>query len=90
MPRIAFDANGNAFAIWQQSDTTNTNTDIYNNRYISRTDWSVPFRISPASGARYNHGTPRIAFDSNNNAIAVWKSYNAAGTYSDIYANEFK
>lgn len=80
---IAFDGNGNAIAVWDQSDGTRSN--IWANRF-NGTNWGTPTLIESddAGDARY----PQIAFDNNGNAIAVWQQYDD-GTRDNIMANRF-
>lgn len=79
-PRIALDANGNAIAVWFQSDGTRTN--IAANRYVAGSGWgSAPLIETDNAGpAAY----PRIAFDTNANATIVW--HQSDGTRFNINA----
>jgi hypothetical protein len=82
-PQIAFDANGNAIAVWQQSDGTRNN--IWANRYTSGTGWGTPQLIeTDNAGAAIN---PQIAFDASGNAFAVWQQ--SDGTRDNIWAVRF-
>jgi len=82
-PQIAFDSSGNAIAVWQQSDGTREN--LYANRF-NGTSWGTAELIEAdnAGNAQY----PQIAFDSSDNAIAVWQQSDGTRRYS-IYANRF-
>jgi hypothetical protein len=71
-PDIAVDANGNAYAVWQ--DFRNGTSDIY---FSYR-----PFGGSWQANTKVNHDTsntirsqPAIAVDANGNAYAVWTEY---------------
>ena len=81
-PEVAVDVNGNAIAVWQQSDGTRDN--ILSNRFSAGT-WgaAVPIETDNAGNAR----NPRIAFDANGNAIAVW--FQSDGTRNNITANRY-
>lgn len=82
-PRMAFDGDGNAIAVWQQSDGTNIN--IYANRYTASTaSWGAEELIE--SGANGHAVAPQIAVDSAGNAIAVWSQDD--GNYN-IFANRY-
>ena len=81
-PEIAFDANGNAFAIWFQWD--GTRYDIWANRYTPAGGWQTPQLIESGS----NHASaPHIALDANGNAIAVW--HQTDGSVYSIWANRY-
>ena len=82
--QIAFDASGNALAVWQQSDRTRTN--IWANRFTAATNsWGTATLIETdnAGGA----GSPQIAIDASGNALAVWTQ--SDGTRNNIWANRF-
>ncbi len=82
-PQVAFDANGNAFAVWQQYDGSFES--IYANRYDAGTgSWEGAVLIEAgANHAQY----PQVAFDASGNAFAVWVQHD--GTFSSIYANRY-
>lgn len=82
-PQIAFDASGNAIAIWEQYDGAHYN--IWTNRYTVGTGWDVATLIETnnTGDAWY----PQIALDSNGNAIAVW--YQFGTTHTDIWTNRY-
>ena len=86
-PDIAMDPNGNAIAVWEQYDGTLTRDSIRANRYaVSGNAWGTAATID--SGGTGNTGpssNPRVAMDSNGNAIAVWEQ--TAGVRSNIRAN---
>ncbi len=82
-PQIAMDRNGNAIAVWQQSDGTSVN--IVANRF-SNGVWNGAELIESQPGNAIN---PRIAVNAAGNAVIVWSQFNAAGTTADIWANQF-
>jgi hypothetical protein len=82
-PQIAFDASGNAMAVWQQTDGTRTN--IWANRYTASTGWSTATLIETDNAGPAIK--PQIALDSSGNAIAVWSQRDS--TRSNIWANRF-
>jgi len=78
-PQVVFDANGNALAVWQQSD--GTRYDIWANRYVAATGlWGAAARIETSADAAYS---PQIAIDANGNALAVWQQS------SNIWASRY-
>jgi hypothetical protein len=81
-PQIAIDANGNAIAVWHQSDGTRDN--IWANRYTAGAGWGTASLIETGDGTTTY---PQIAIDANGNAIAVWRQYD--GTRYNIHANRY-
>jgi len=63
-PRLAADAAGNAFAVWQEGDR------IWTNRYVVDQGWGTPelLQNGEVTAAR----NPAIAADAAGNAIAIW------------------
>jgi hypothetical protein len=80
-PRVAMDSQGNAVAVWQQSDGMHTH--IGANRYMVGTGWSTAVWID-APDASDAH-TPQVSFDVQGNAVAVWQQQQ--GTRSSIHGN---
>ena len=82
-PQIAFDASGNALAVWSQFDGANNN--IVANRYTVGSGWgtAVIIETDNAGGA----WTPHIAFDASGNALAVWTQTD--GTRYNSWANRY-
>jgi hypothetical protein len=81
--QVAFDTHGDAIAVWYQDDGTRFN--VYSNRFSADAGrWGDAGEIETGTGG-VNY--PRVAVDSNGNAVAVWMQYD--GTYSSIYANRF-
>jgi hypothetical protein len=80
-PEIAFDANGDAFAIWYQSD--GTRNQIWANRYTPA-GWQTPQLLSSGLGDAYQ---PHIALDANGLVIAVWAQTD--GTNYNIWARPY-
>jgi hypothetical protein len=67
--RFAFDGSGGALAVWNTSDGTNNL--IGNGRYTAAGSWIVTNSI--IGGSSFAQAViPRIAVDSNGNAVAVW------------------
>ncbi len=84
-PQIAFDASGNALAVWRQSDGTNYN--ILSNRYSAESgDWDATV-VLIEEGNDGNAAAPQIAIDASGNALAVWVQ--SDGTNYNIYSNRY-
>ena len=82
-PQIAVDANGNALAVWAQSDGIRDS--IWANRYTAGSGWGTAALIeTDDAGAAY---TPKIAIDATGNAMAVWAQWD--GTQTSIFANRY-
>ncbi|MFC1841622.1 hypothetical protein ACFLYA_00960 [Candidatus Dependentiae bacterium] len=70
LPQVAMDSAGNAIAVWQRSD--GSNTIIQAKRYDARTDsWSTTATNLSAPGK--NASQPQVAMNPAGNAVAVWK-----------------
>ena len=87
-PQIAMDGNGNALAVWAQSDGTRNN--ISANRFNTASGtWGVVQLIG--TDIARNAYPPRIAMDNSGNAVAVWFQYdNGTSYYSNIWANRYE
>lgn len=83
VPQIAVNANGDAIAVWVQSDGTDWN--IYANRYNSGLGWGTAELIEACAGQASD---PQVAVDQSGDAIVVWDQINATGLHS-IYQNRF-
>jgi len=89
LPRIAFDGNGNAIAVWAQSDGMRYN--IMANRYAAGSGWGTTQPIETNDGEA-NHlliesTPPQVAFDASGNAIVVWSQ--SDGTRWNIWSNRY-
>jgi hypothetical protein len=90
-PQIGVDSNGNATAVWQQSDGTShptwldgTRYNIWSNRYTSGIGWGTAVLIESND---YWGSDPRVAVDIYGNAMAVWMQYD--GVRYNTSANRF-
>jgi len=82
-PQVAMDANGNALAVWPQSDGARYS--IWSNRYSPAGGWAVAQTIeTDDEGDALN---PRVAMDSSGSAIAVWEQFD--GSTSNIWSNRY-
>ena len=85
-PQVAFDAGGNAIAVWQHADGTLL-YNIWANRYTATTGaWGTPTLIETDNTG--DALEPQIAIDASGNAIAVWQQYD--GTRYNIWANRYE
>ncbi|GGX54574.1 hypothetical protein GCM10007392_22480 [Saccharospirillum salsuginis] len=85
-PQIAADSAGNLMIVWEQDEpppTTPNPTNIWAIYYLSGSGWGTAEKIETDGGSAQ---VPKIAFDSDGNAIAVWSQYNGS-TEFDIRAN---
>jgi hypothetical protein len=69
-PRIAFDASGNAVAIWRQA--VGQEIKVAAIRYTAGVDWGTPVIIDPDT---HLARTAELAVDPNGTAFAVWSDY---------------
>ncbi len=89
-PDVALDSKGNAIAVWRQHDglgyfgSASADYHLYAKRFDVKSDvWSEPKLLQ---GGEVNVNFPKVNFDQNDSAIAVWMDYN---TPSSIYAIHF-
>jgi len=82
-PQVVIDTNGNAMAIWYQSDGTRNNI-LANRFHVLSGSWQGATLIESGTGNAYN---PQIAVDDSGNAMAIW--YQSDGTRNNIWANHF-
>ena len=83
LPQVTIDTDGNAIAVWYQSDGTRYN--IWSNRYVVGTGWGIAELIE-ADNAGHAYG-PQVAIDRDGNAIAVWSQ--SDGTRENILSNRY-
>jgi len=84
VPQVAFDAAGNAIAIWEHFDGTRSN--IRSNRYVVGTGWGVS-RLVETNDAG-NAQSPQLTVDPQGNALAVWQQPD--GAFQRIWANRYR
>jgi hypothetical protein len=82
-PQVAVDPNGNALAVWRQSDGARDN--IWANRFTPTAGWGTAELIETDDAG--NAQGPQVALDPNGNAVAVW--FQLSGMRPDIWANRF-
>ncbi len=86
-PQIAFDTTGNALAVWQENNSINSASNIYA-RYFDGTDWSATATNISNNPDQYAYN-PQIAFNTNDNALAIWQEVNSITNLTNIYARHF-
>jgi hypothetical protein len=69
-PQVAFDASGNAIAVWSQSQGANTRIEAAFRP--AGGSFGAPVAISAAGGSASN---PHVSFDSSGAAVAVWERF---------------
>jgi hypothetical protein len=86
-PELVFDLEGNAFAIWFESNGTYRS--IKTNRYTAGDGWGTAEAIDNGAGEAHDVsvGPPQIAVDGEGNALAVWALNN--GMHINILANKY-
>lgn len=87
-PQIAFDASGNAIAIWEMRDTANANAGfkIMSDRYVAGSGWNpqgLPTTIASGSAGI----SRRLAVNAAGTAMAVWEQND--GTANSIYSSRY-
>ncbi len=86
-PQVAFDANGNALAVWAQSNGVVTH--VWANRYATSIfvvgSWATARMIETVNSG--NAEIPQLAVDPNGNAMAIWLKWD--GTRYNLWANRF-
>jgi probable HAF family extracellular repeat protein len=82
-PEVVVDQNGNAIAVWEQSNGVYTS--ICSNRYVVGAGWSTAAPIETDDSG--NACDPQVAFDPSGNAIAVWWQFNATAWH--IWSNRY-
>jgi len=73
-PAISVDRNGNALAIWYQSDSS-LDTTRFNRYSIIDSSWGTAALIETDAGHAYSH---QITHDNSGNALAVWQEADGA------------
>lgn len=86
-PHIAFDAKGNAMAVWSQS-VAGSYEHIYAKRYVAGSGWGATL---PLEAIAFDASDPQLAMDATGNVFAVWTQRDGAAADSpySIWANRF-
>lgn len=83
-PQVVLDADGNAMAIWSQSDGARFN--IWANRFVKGTGWGPPEKIETEDAG--DALEPRLAADSSGNVLVVWTQGDGV-IREDIMSNRY-
>lgn len=80
--QIAFDKDGNALAVWNDSGNY-CSQQLFANRYVVGTGWGTTDLVSPYG----NNYSEQVAVNQTGNAIAVWANYscNSSNIYASLY-----
>jgi len=81
-PRVAIDTDGNAIAVWYQSD--GSALDVMSNRYVPGSGWGTAAAISTLNQNGYY---PQITMTPDGDALAVW--FQDDGTRYNVWANRY-
>lgn len=90
-PRIVMDGNGNALAVWEQTELLGSifTRRLWSNRYTRVAGWGTPELVGPETGGSF---TPDVAVDPVGNGIVIWaqqESPDNVGTGGRIWANRY-
>jgi PKD domain len=72
-PHVAFDSQGDAFAVWQRSN--GSNKIVQASSLPAGGSWQTPVDVSEAGEDALD---PQLAIDSQGNALAVWRRFNGS------------
>jgi len=84
-PCVIVDPNGNAVALWRQSDGPGLPSRIWANRYTAGGGWETALPINTNTGNSMN---PQVAMDVAGNAVAVWVQW--GGTDNGVWTNRYE
>jgi hypothetical protein len=89
-PQIACDANGNAFAVWEETDGNRVT--FWSARYTAGSGWGPPTQISTAEVfVLFPPNVPsenvQVAVDPDGNALAIWSQDD--GARLNIWSNRY-
>jgi len=80
---IALGTNGNAMAVWRESNPGDSNYSLKAARFTTSGGWQAPLSIETGFDNVISDSPPRVALDASGNALAVWHQGNS------IYFNLF-
>jgi hypothetical protein len=84
-PEVAIDRDGNAVAVWLDSDAVLSISRVWANRCTPASGWGTPTIISTDGGG--DASFPRVAMDGGGNAMVVWSQ--SDGTTNRVRANRY-
>jgi hypothetical protein len=82
--RAGFDADGNALAVWTQTDGA-TGGSVWSSRFVPGSGWDTPVLVETNPGDVA--GFVEFAMHESGDAVAVWRQFDGTGTSADIWAN---
>jgi hypothetical protein len=85
-PQVAFDAQGNAIAVWVHEVAAQVRFNIWASRYTSANGWSTAAQIE-ATSPMEESDQPSLAIDKNGNALVVWVRADTLDPASRIWWN---
>jgi hypothetical protein len=89
-PRLAVSANGDAIAVWPQSD--GLRYDLWSNSYTPSQGWGTAERVDPSNKGPGQPLRAEVAIDPNGSALAVWLRRDGVTFYSvsQLWAARFE
>jgi hypothetical protein len=87
LPKLAFDLQGNALAVWQHKDKAG-NVSLWSNRYVAGAGWGALATMVEWRGLGEAQ-EPQIAFDNQGNAIMLWSQYDGHNAFH-IWATRYQ
>jgi hypothetical protein len=88
-PQIAVDRQGNALAVWEQSDGNRFR--IVASRYTSGSGWapSQPADTGAGGGNAGDAIQPQVTLDTHGNALIVWQQFDRATGQMSLWSNRY-
>jgi hypothetical protein len=80
-PQVAVAPNGDATAVWTQTEPNGTLTIQASRRSSAGGAWGAPVTLTPSTGVN-GANWPQVRTDLAGNVIALWYQYQGAGVYS--------
>lgn len=85
-PKIATDKNGNAMAVWQQSDGVRNN--IWASYYSVGSGWGAAVKIETDDA--FDATNPQLTMNAAGNVVAVWQQKETAASFINIWSNHYE
>ena len=81
---VAMDAQGNAIAVWTQSDGVRVN--IWFNRYDPNTGWTGATKLVDQN---LSASSPRVGFDGAGNATVIWVQFDGVSLKRNVWQRRY-
>src|SRR6185312_15112781 len=82
LPSVAFDASGNALAMWQQETADHNRQNIFANRFTPSGGWSgTPIQLTNNVGFTDSAGA-KVVIDPRGDALAIWSQFLGNATFN--------